>query len=163
MLYTFTNYNVTMKIYIAADHGGFNLKNHLLNFMGSENYEFEDLSSTELDRTDDYPDYAKKVCEAVLANPGSTGILLCKSGNGMVIAANKFKGIYAALCFNEIHAEFAKRHNNANVLCLDSEYHCDIREFESIVLKFLETEFEDKNTDRHLRRFKKIQDIEQQQ
>lgn len=149
-----------MKIFIAADHGGFLLKNHLVDFLKQSNYEVNDFSSPEIDRTDDYPDYAKKVCEAVLENPGSNGVLICKSGNGMVIAANKFKGIYAALCFGEVHADFAKKHDNANVICLDSEYHCDFIDHENTLRTFLESEFDDKTTDRHARRFKKIQEIE---
>lgn len=149
-----------MKIFIAADHGGFELKNYLVEYLLNSNFEFEDLSAPEIISTDDYPDYAKSVCRKVLNEANSVGILICKSGNGMAIAANKHKGIYASLCFTGTHAEFARKDDNSNVLCLDSKYHTNFKDYENIVDKFLTTEFDTKTTDRFLRRFKKVQDIE---
>jgi ribose 5-phosphate isomerase B len=145
-----------MKIFIASDHGGFELKNNLV--MNLTSHEISDLGPMELDPEDDYTDYAIKVSEKVLENEGSIGILICRSGIGMSIAANKFKGIYAALCFNEKHAEMARGHNNANVLCLDADYE-SLEDHLKIVNKFLTSEFEGTDT-RHGRRIEKIREIE---
>lgn len=150
-----------MKIYIAADHGGLNLKSKILEqlplLLGEGWGEVEDLGPYELDPDDDYPDYATKVAEAMQKDPESLGILICRSGNGMCIAANKFKGVYAALAFSEHHAEMARKDDNANVLCLDADYEGE--DPIAIVKKFLETEFAGMDT-RHGRRFQKIQGIE---
>lgn len=148
-----------MKIYIASDHGGIKLKSEILasDKLQIKNYKFEDLGPFELNPDDDYPDYALKVAEAVASDEGSVGVLICRSGNGMAIAANKIKGAYAALAFSIHHAEMARRDDNANIICLDADYEGD--DPIEIVKKFLETEFAGMDT-RHGRRFRKIQDIE---
>lgn len=146
-----------MKIFIAADHGGFTLKNEIIKEL--DEFSFTDLGPQELNLEDDYPDFAKILCDSLLQEPGSTGILICKSGIGMSIAANKFKGIFAALCFTPEHAKKAREHNNANVLCLDSEYGSPETHLE-IVKTFLQTEFLGWET-RHGRRVKKVLEIEE--
>ncbi len=152
-----------MKIYIAADHGGFELKNRILKELQKE-FDMEDLGPFEFIADDDYPDFALKVATAVAENGmnddlihKTLGILICKSGNGMCIAANKVKGAYASLCFSKIHAEMARKHDNANIICLDSEYEGE--DPVEIVKKFLKANFDGIET-RHGRRFKKILDIE---
>lgn len=148
-----------MKIFIAGDHGGFTLKNEIIKELAEFN--FTDLGPQELNLDDDYPDFAKILCDRLLQEPGLTGILICKSGIGMSIAANKFKGIYAALCFTPEHAKKAREHNNANVLCLDSEYGSKENHLE-IVKTFLQSEFAGWET-RHGRRVKKVFEIEEGQ
>lgn len=150
-----------MKIYIASDHGGFHLKNEIIQALnsadGTHNSEVTDLGPYEFDKDDDYPDYAKRVAEKIKADPEARGILICRSGNGMCIAANKFKGVYAALTFSEKHAEMAVVDDNANVLCLDADY--ENNDSLKIVISFLKAEFAGHDT-RHGRRFRKIQAFE---
>lgn len=146
-----------MKIYIASDHGGFELKNKIKEI--NLEFEIEDLGPSKLNPDDDYVFFAEKLCKEVLNNNNSLGILICRSGIGMSIAANKFKGIYAALCFNEKHAQMARQHNNANVLCLDSDYG-DFETHKSIINSFLNSQFEGKDT-RHGRRVDQIREIEE--
>ena len=106
-----------MKYYIGADHAGIKIKKFVKELFEKRGHEVEDLGPYSTDRVD-YPDFASKVCEAVLANEGTKGILICGSGIGMSMAANKFDGIRAALCHNEYSAKMAREHNDANVLCM---------------------------------------------
>ncbi|MDQ6985011.1 MAG: RpiB/LacA/LacB family sugar-phosphate isomerase [Candidatus Dojkabacteria bacterium] len=143
-----------MTIYIASDHGGFSLKNELVEAIEQN---IVDLGPYELDTKDDYPDFAKLVAEKVMNESDALGILICRSGNGMVMTANKFKGCYAALCFTSHHSEMARRDDNANILCLDADYEGE--DPLKIVNSFLNTEFTGMDS-RHGRRFNKIKEIE---
>ncbi len=105
-----------MKFYIATDHAGVDLKDWTVEYLREKGLEVEDLGPYGKDRVD-YPDFANKVCEAVLANENSQGILICGSGIGMSMAANRHKGIRAALCHDAYTATVARGHNDANVLC----------------------------------------------
>ena len=104
-------------IFVASDHAGFDLKAELTACLASAGHDVQDLGTHSTDSCD-YPVYADKVCAAVLADESALGILICGSGIGMSIAANRHKGIRAALCTSEFQARFTRRHNNANVLCL---------------------------------------------
>jgi ribose 5-phosphate isomerase B len=147
-----------MKLYLGADHGGFELKNKLVEFLKDQNYQLEDLGADSFQADDDYPDYAVKVARAVAKNPDeSLGILLCRSGGGMVIAANKVKGIRAVDCFNQVSAEHAKKDNDANVITLGADW-LDFDQAKKIVKTFIKTEFS--QAPRHIRRIKKIVEIE---
>ncbi|PLY09252.1 MAG: ribose 5-phosphate isomerase B [Arcobacter sp.] len=106
-----------MKYYIGADHAGIDIKAYVKKLFEARGHEVIDLGPQSKDRVD-YPDFAEKVCKEVLANEGSKGILICGSGIGMSMAANKFDGIRAALCHNEYSAQMAREHNDANVICL---------------------------------------------
>ncbi len=106
-----------MKYYIAADHAGIEIKAFVKDLFEQKGHEVVDLGPFNKDRVD-YPDYAEKVCKKVLEDTGSMGILICGSGLGMSMAANKFAGIRAALCHNEYSARMARKHNDANVICL---------------------------------------------
>ena len=107
-----------MKYYIASDHAGIELKKFIVKLFENKNIEIKDLGPSETTRVD-YPDFAAKVCEAVIADDyESFGILICGSGLGMSMSANKFPGIRAALCHNEYSAKMAREHNDANVICL---------------------------------------------
>jgi|SRR6185369_7634555 len=149
-----------MKVFIASDHGGFDLKREIIH---NEDFkkidiEFIDLGAPELKSDDDYPDYAFTLVDEIKKHPSNLGILICRSGIGMSIAANKAKGIYAALCFTPKHAIMAREHNNANVLCLDSDYEDKEIHFKMIE-NFIKTEFAGFET-RHGRRVKEIMDFE---
>lgn len=146
-----------MKIYIGSDHGGFELKKEIIEFLSTENFEVQDCGPFELVPDDDYPVYAFNVAKEVLADKQSLGILICRSGSGVCIAANKVKGIYAALCFSKEHAEKAREHNNANVLCLDADFAGE--DPKEIAKTFLNTNFAGWES-RHGRRVKQIVDFE---
>ncbi|MDY5941696.1 MAG: ribose 5-phosphate isomerase B [Eubacteriales bacterium] len=105
------------KIYAGCDHGGFELKNLLIAHLEELGYEVEDEGCFS-EESCNYPDYASAVCRAVRADAGSLGLLVCGTGIGMSISANKYRGIRAALCGDVFSAKMTRRHNNANVLCL---------------------------------------------
>lgn len=106
-----------MKFYIATDHAGLELKDYTVKLLKEKGHEVMDLGPFSKERVD-YPDYALKVCRAVLEDIGSHGILICGSGIGMSMAANRHSGIRAALCHDAYTATVARGHNDANVLCL---------------------------------------------
>ena len=105
------------KVYAGSDHGGHALKNELIKHLVSLGWEVEDKGCYSEDSCN-YPDYASAVCEAVKADKGALGLLVCGTGIGMSIAANKHKGIRAALCGDVFSAKMTRAHNDANVLCL---------------------------------------------
>lgn len=105
-----------MKYFIASDHAGIDAKTFVVTYLTQHNIEVIDLGPNSKDRVD-YPDYAHKVCEHVLSDNSCFGILICGSGIGMSIAANKHQGIRAALCQEAYTASMARAHNNANILC----------------------------------------------
>lgn len=146
-----------MMVYIASDHRGFELKNSLVEWLKSEGYEVNDLGNDHYDKDDDYPDFAIKVSEAVLKEPDSKGILICGSGGGISIAANKYKGIRAIIGFNPKQAKATKEDEDTNVLVLSSDFTSEEISYE-IVKTWLETKFSEK--ERHVRRLDKIKKIE---
>ncbi|TAK02683.1 MAG: ribose 5-phosphate isomerase B [Candidatus Manganitrophaceae bacterium] len=145
-----------MKIAIASDHAGFGLKNRILRFLAEKKMEPLDLGANGRDSVD-YPDYAIEVAESVSKGKLDRGILICGTGIGMSIAANKFPGVRAALCHNALTAEASRRHNDANILVL-GERVLDEETAVQIVGIWLETEFE---AGRHQRRLDKIRAIEE--
>ena len=140
-----------MKYFIGTDHAGFEVKPFVIEYLKNKGIEVEDLGCYSSESVD-YPDFAHKVAKAVLENPGSRGILICGSGIGMSLAANKHKGIRAALCHDYYTAEMARRHNNANILCFGARI-VGKGEIESILEAWLTHEFEG---GRHQRRVEKI-------
>lgn len=106
-----------LEIYIASDHAGFFLKSLIIDYLQEQKHSIVDLGPTTSESCD-YPIYAKQVCEAIITTPEAFGILICGTGVGMSIAANRIKGIRAALCTSEFQARATRLHNNANVLCL---------------------------------------------
>ncbi|MCX8094878.1 MAG: ribose 5-phosphate isomerase B [Caldisericia bacterium] len=143
-----------MRIAIGSDHAGFELKEELKKFLCVE-YDTIDVGTNSTESVD-YPDFAKKVCELILKKEVDFGILICGTGIGMSITANKFKGVYASLCYDKITASLARRHNNANVLCIGGRT-TKLDDAIEIVKTFLEENFEG---ERHERRLNKIKDIE---
>ncbi|MFA5211447.1 MAG: ribose 5-phosphate isomerase B [Patescibacteria group bacterium] len=142
------------KIYIASDHAGYRLKKRLIRFITNElKLELVDLGPEKYNKDDDYPDYAVKVCQKILKEK-TRGILICGTGIGMCITANKIKGIRAALVTNIKMAEAAAKHNNANCLCLGGKILSE--DFAMAIIKtWLKTEY--KKETRHERRLKKIE------
>jgi ribose 5-phosphate isomerase B len=138
------------KLLIASDHAGFELKTELIKSFTS-NFEFIDLGPSSQESVD-YNDYAKKLCEALLSGKGDMGLLICGSGQGMVIQANRFKGIRAALCWSVESARLSRSHNNANVLCLAARL-IDSPLNKEIAKTWLSTDFEG---GRHLKRTEKF-------
>jgi len=140
-----------MKYFIGTDHAGFEVKPFVIEYLQKKGIEVEDLGCYSSESVD-YPDYAHKVAKAVLENEGSRGILICGSGIGMSLAANKHKGIRAALCHDYYTASMARKHNNANILCFGARI-VGKGEIESILEGWLNSEFEG---GRHQRRIEKI-------
>lgn len=151
-----------MQLYIAADHGGFELKDKVKKLLLEIDITPIDCGAENVDPDDDYPTYGLALCNRMMDDnvEGALGILICRSGIGMSIIANKVKGIYAGLCSTREQAHKAREHNNANVLCLDAEYVDDQMHLE-IVKTFVTTEFGGWDS-RHGRRVKAILDYEQE-
>jgi ribose 5-phosphate isomerase B len=139
-----------MSIFIGADHRGFELKQRLMSSLAD--LHLIDLGAESLDLEDDYNDYAVKVAKAVLAEPGSFGIIVCGAAQGVCMQANRFKGIRGAYCGSVDDAGRARAHNDANVVCLAADFDSDSAE--SIVQKFLQTEFLPE--ERYIRRNNKL-------
>ncbi len=139
------------KICIASDHAGFNLKDHIKDLLIYNNISVIDLGTTD-NNSVDYPDYAKKVSSRIKSGKSDLGILVCGSGTGMAISANKTKGIRAAVCYNLKSTRLSRQHNNANIISLGSRLTTKKTAFK-LVSTFLKTKFEG---GRHLRRVKKI-------
>ncbi|MFH1316340.1 MAG: RpiB/LacA/LacB family sugar-phosphate isomerase [Candidatus Woesearchaeota archaeon] len=146
-----------MKLYIASDHAGFDVKENLKRYLKKKNIKYEDLGADRIKPDDDYVDYAVEVGEKVAKSPKSIGILICGSGIGMSIAANKVKGIRAVNAYDTYTAVVSRQDNNANVLCLRGRKFSFSR-IKSIVTAFLNTGFT--KIKRHERRIKKIKDLE---
>lgn len=144
-----------MKIAIGADHGGYKLKEEIKKYLEEKEIEYRDFGTNSEERVD-YPVIAKDVCKSVQNNETDLGIVICKTGYGMSIVANKFKGIRCAACYNEESARFAKAHNDINVLALGAEY-VSTNEAICILRMILATEFEG---ERHTARLNMIKDIE---
>ncbi len=144
-----------MKVALAADHAGFEEKEKIKKTLDAIGVEYVDMGTDSFESVD-YPDYAKKVGEAVASGEYEKGLLVCGSGTGMAIAANKVPGIRAAVAWTEEIARLARQHNDANVLSLAARY-IPADEQEMIVKAFLTTDFDG---GRHERRVEKISQIE---
>ncbi len=149
-----------MRIYLGSDHAGFNLKKEVKAYLdqkyqGQDGFSVLDLGVFTDDATD-YPDIAREVCEKVLENDGALGILVCGSGIGMSIAANRMSGIRAVLANNEATAELSRQHNNANVLCMGERFTAKDLAM-AIVEIFIRTQFTAE--ERHVRRIGKIDTV----
>ncbi len=139
-------------IYIASDHAGYKRKEEIKIFLESNNINYEDLGPSS-DGAVDYADYAKKVCNKIKKNQKSKGILICGSGTGMAIAANRHKGIRAVLCYDEYSAKMARKDNDSNILCLRARGVSKVRSI-NITRTWLNTKFS--YASRHERRIEKL-------
>ena len=143
--------SIFKKICIASDHSGYNLKNEILEYLINKNISIVDLGPSN-DNSVDYPDYAKKVSRRIMSGKSEIGILVCGSGTGMSITANKMKGIRAAVCYNMKSTRLSRQHNDANIISLGSRL-LKKKDALNFVSLFLSTKFEG---GRHLKRIKKI-------
>ena len=141
-----------MKFFIATDHAGVAIKPHVIEMLEKKGHEVVDLGPANADRVD-YPDFAHKLCLEVLADTNAQGILICGTGIGMSLAANKHKGIRAALCHDAYTASMARAHNDANVLCF-GERVVGLGVAESILDAWCDGNFEG---GRHANRVQKIE------
>jgi ribose 5-phosphate isomerase B len=141
---------------LASDHAGYELKNLLAERLKKQGIEVYDAGTYSAESVD-YPDYAEKACLKIVEGVADFGILVCGTGIGMSIAANKIRGIRAAVCTSTFEAVMARRHNNANVLCLGSRVIGDEHAY-FVALSFLAEEFEG---GRHQRRIDKINSLEE--
>ena len=147
-----------MKIAIGADHAGYEEKERLKPLLDELGIQYEDLGTVSTDSVD-YPDYARKVGEEVASGHVDQGLLVCGSGTGMAIAANKVPGVRAAVAWNEEIARLAREHNDANVLSLAARY-TSPEENANIIRAFFSAKFDG---GRHSRRVEKIREIEQEE
>lgn len=144
-----------MRVSIATDHNGVEQKFELKMFLSNLGYEVEDLSKDN-NPTDDYPDFAVRVAKSVVNKESDLGILMCGTGIGMSIAANKIKGIRCAKVSSVDEARLAREHNNANVIALSYKENMD--NLKDMIKTFLSTNFS--NEERHVRRVNKIEELE---
>lgn len=145
-----------MKISIASDHAGLELKEYIKNYLANNGYEVEDFGTNSSDSCD-YPDFAEPCAKSIANKKSDLGILVCYTGIGMSMCANKVKGIRAALVTSVENAHLTKEHNNANVLCLGAKDVSKDLAIE-IVIEFIKTEFAG---GRHERRVNKVNAIEE--
>jgi ribose 5-phosphate isomerase B len=141
-----------MKVAIGSDHAGFQLKEKLKTYLQSKGFEVQDFGTHSEERAD-YPDFAHPVANSVGTGEMERGVLICGSGNGVNITANKHPNVRSALCWNEEIAKLARQHNNANIIALPTRYITEI-EAEKCVDAFFSTDFEG---GRHTERVQKIE------
>jgi len=147
-------------LYLAADHRGFSLKEALKKYLIAEGFETQDVGAFEYDQADDYVDFALVASEKIAENPSlHKGIFICGSGHGMDVVANKYKGLMASKCSDIGCAVQAREHGNSNVLTFGADG-LSFEQAKEIVKVWLETPF--RGEERHVRRLKKIEEIEQQ-
>jgi len=145
-----------MKIAIGSDHAGLELKEKVKSLLKKKNIEVLDFGTNSKESVD-YSDYGLKVAQAVVSGQADKGVAICWTGSGMTIAANKIRGVRAALCLNKDMAFYARSHNDTNVLTLSQKY-IDEKDVEEILDTWLTTEFEG---GRHIRRLDKIKNAEE--
>ena len=146
-----TNFKEVATVYMGGDHAGYEYKKIIKKTLEAKGFTIDDKGTYAADSVD-YPDFAHPVAEAVEQDKHSFGILICGSGNGVCMSANKHKGIRAALCWNEELAALARQHNNANILCIPARFVSEALA-EKMVEVFTTTDFEG---GRHERRVEKI-------
>ncbi|HZN17313.1 MAG TPA: ribose-5-phosphate isomerase [Micromonosporaceae bacterium] len=146
-----------MRVYLAADHAGYELKVHLATYLTTQGYEVRDIGPSAFDPDDDYPSYCLHAGLRVVADPSSLGVVIGGSGNGEQIAANKVAGVRAALAWNVATAQLAREHNDANVVSIGARQHT-LDEATQIVEAFLMARFS--GDARHARRIDQITEYE---
>ncbi len=147
-----------MKIYLASDHGGFDYKKQLTDYLNEQGYEIIDCGNNQKDENDDYPDFVRMLATKMQVDPDSLGIVICRNGVGVSIATNRFGHLRCGLSLSEEHVKSARTDDNINVLALGADY-VDWQTTKQIVKVFLETPFS--NLERHTRRLAKVNDLTQ--
>jgi len=146
-------------IYIGSDHRGYELKEKAKEWLKEFGYECEDMGAQELNKDDDYPDFAKAVADKVVQNDTARGILVCGSGIGVAIAANKIKGIRAGTAMKPEQVRASVNDEDLNVLAISADY-TDEEQIKEIIKTYLEAKFS--GEERHIRRINKIKELEGQ-
>ncbi len=146
-----------MHVAVASDHRGYQLKEQIIALLKQAGHDVDDAGTCTSESVD-YPDFAAIVAKQISAGTVERGILICGTGIGMAIAANKFTGVRAAPCSDEVTAEISRRHNDLNCLCLSADL-LSARVVERMIETWMKTEFEG---GRHLRRIEKIKELEKQ-
>lgn len=146
-----------MRVHIGGDHAAYELQRALVTWLAEEGHDVVDHGAKEYDELDDYPVFVLRAAEAVAAEPDSLGVVLGGSGNGEQMAANKVKGVRAALCYNSELAQLARQHNNAQVISIGGRFNT-VEESKEMIKVFLETPFS--GADRHQRRIDMVGDYE---
>lgn len=144
-------FNISLPVAIGSDHAGFELKESVISFLDGKGFSVKDFGTYSADSVD-YPDYAHPVALEVESGKAACGILICGSANGVAITANKHQGIRAAICWGEELADLARKHNDANILCIPARFVLE-KDAEKMIDIFLHTEFEG---GRHENRVKKM-------
>ncbi len=143
-----------LKIFLGADHRGYELKEKIATWLFDLNYDFEDLGANHLDSSDDYTKYAADVASIVSKRPHSKGVLLCGSGVGVEVVANKFDGIRAAIGKNVLQVKAGRRDDDMNVLVIASDFTIE-KEAKAMLIAFIETKYEE-----NVRRERRLEEIE---
>ena len=147
-----------MKIALASDHGGFELKKDLFNWLKENNYDVIDLGNKEYDPLDDFPDYAEIISRSIIKGEADRGILICGSGVGAAVAANKFKGIRASICHDIYSAHQGVEHDAMNILCLGARV-IGILLAKDLVAAFINAKYlNEERLNRRLEKIKKFED-----
>lgn len=146
-----------MKIYIGADHNGYQLKEKLEDYLKSHGHEVTDVGNQEFEKTDDFPQFGALVATSVLGDPDSMGVVLCGSGQGVCMAANRFKGIRASLVWSKSEAKFARNDDDSNVLCLPAK-ELDFEQAKDLLDTWLNTPFAAEP--RFVRRIKQLDELQ---
>jgi ribose 5-phosphate isomerase B len=146
-----------MKVYIASDHGGFELKKKIILFLQKRGYILEDFGPFQYNPKDDYPDYVVPLARKVAKLRNAFGIVLCRNGQGVCIATNKVNGIRAVTGFSIKEARMTRSDDNANVLSIPADY-LTLQKSKEIIIAWLETPFSKKK--RHIRRLNKVRRLE---
>jgi ribose 5-phosphate isomerase B len=149
-----------MRIAVGADHGGYPLNERVIAELRAAGHEIEDFGTHDGTQPDDYPDYARRVGEAVRGGRAEVGIVICGSGVGASVAANKLRGVRAALCSDTYSAHQSREHDDCNVLCLGARV-VGVELASEIVRAFVNARFT--GEERHRRRLAKVLDIERQE
>jgi ribose 5-phosphate isomerase B len=147
-----------MKIFIGGDHAGFEMKEELKKYLATLQYEVEDIGPHRFNPNDDYPDFVIPLAKAVTENPDSRGIVVAGSGEGEIMCANKIEGIRAALVYDSYSARISREHNDANIMAIGART-MDVETAKRLVKIWLETPFS--YEERHIRRLRKIAELEQ--
>lgn len=147
-----------MKVYLGSDHRGFHLKADVLAYLSKRDYDVEDVGDKELDPDDDFPQFAQAAALKVLGDDDARAILLCGGGQGMCMAANRFRGIRASVIWNETQARLTRNDNDSNILCLPAEVlENDEKLWQSIIDTWLTTPFAD--AERYRRRNRMLDEL----
>lgn len=135
-----SSFNLSLPVAIGSDHAGFELKESIISFLDGKNIPYKDFGTYSTDSVD-YPDFAHPVAKEVESKKASFGILICGSANGVAITANKHQGIRAAICWGEELAELARKHNDANIICIPGRFVRE-KDAEKMLDIFINSEFE---------------------